>query len=337
LGSAVAHAQEPTTSTTDRTPPHDELINTFEFEEVARRRLPAAVYAEITGSDRTAFDRMTFRPRVNVATMDMDLSVNVCGATHFTPIFVGPVAEQRRFHQEAELAMVRGAAAARASVIVSDRSSVPIEQVARTAMEGGTPIWYSAYADGGPRPRIDRAVAAGCTAVCITVGAAFKGSRVSAVSTIDWKSVERASARLAVPVLIKGIVTPADARTAKQLGAQGVIVSDHGGMAPARTAPVETVAAIVDAVGPGTAVLVDGGFRRGTDILKALILGAQGVLLARPVMWGLAAYGADGVQGLIEMLQNDLARNMAMIGASNPRSLNRRMLRIHGTRTTTST
>jgi 4-hydroxymandelate oxidase len=107
------------------------------------------------------------------------------------------------------------------------------------------------------------------------------------------------------------------------------VVSDHGGIGKNNSSPLEAVAAIVDTMAGKTPVLVDGGFRRGTDILKALALGARGVLLARPVMWGLAAYGADGVRALIEMLQNELARNMAMIGARDVRSLSRAMLKVH--------
>jgi isopentenyl diphosphate isomerase/L-lactate dehydrogenase-like FMN-dependent dehydrogenase len=86
---------------------------------------------------------------------------------------------------------------------------------------------------------------------------------------------------------------------------------------------------IADAVGEKIPVLVDGGFRRGTDILKALILGAQAVLLCRPVLWGLAAYGAKGVQTVMEMAQTELARNMVMVGAPNVKALSRSMIRIH--------
>ena len=110
-------------------------------------------------------------------------------------------------------------------------------------------------------------------------------------------------------------------------------MSNYGGLAGAGTdALVLTLPAIVDAVGGKVPVLVDGSFRRGTDILKALAFGAQSVLVARPVMWGLAAYGADGVQGVVEMLQTELARYMAMCGRPNLKMLDRTMLRVHGVR-----
>jgi isopentenyl diphosphate isomerase/L-lactate dehydrogenase-like FMN-dependent dehydrogenase len=93
--------------------------------------------------------------------------------------------------------------------------------------------------------------------------------------------------------------------------------------------PIVALPSIVDTVSGRTAILIDGSFRRGTDILMALALGAEGVLLGRPVMWGLASYGKECVQTVIEMLQSDLARNMGMLGAPNIKSLNRSMLRIH--------
>src|SRR5687767_3398717 len=124
-------------------------------------------------------------------------------------------------------------------------------------------------------------------------------------------------------------MTEADARAAIEQGVQGIVVSDHGGAAAGAAAPIDVLPAIADAVNGRAVVLVDGSFRRGTDILKALILGAHAVLVARPVMWGLAGYGADGVQSVIELLQTSLGRNMAMIGAPNLKSLTRRMVKIH--------
>jgi isopentenyl diphosphate isomerase/L-lactate dehydrogenase-like FMN-dependent dehydrogenase len=124
-------------------------------------------------------------------------------------------------------------------------------------------------------------------------------------------------------------MTPHDAKTAIEVGLAGIVVSDHGGAASGKNAPIEVLASIVDLSAGKAAVLVDGNFRRGSDITKALALGAQGVLLARPVMWGLAAYGADGVQTVIEMLQSDLGRNMGALGAPNLNSLTRDLIRIH--------
>jgi isopentenyl diphosphate isomerase/L-lactate dehydrogenase-like FMN-dependent dehydrogenase len=112
-------------------------------------------------------------------------------------------------------------------------------------------------------------------------------------------------------------------------GARGIVVSNHGGVASDTLSPIEVLPAIGDAVGAKVPVLVDGSFRRNSDIVKALVFGAKAVLLARPVMWGLAAYGAEGVQTVIEILQTDVARNMGALGAPTLKDLTRAMVKIH--------
>lgn len=311
--------------------PRAELVNALEYEEQAKLKLAPAVYSLIAGGDRGGFDRITLRPRMLVDTLGLDLSVTLFGEQHFAPIVVGPVADQKRFHADAELATVKGASAARAVVMISSRSSVPLQEIAAQA---GTSLWYQVFArDGAARRQIQDAVNARCTAICITVGAApaANGTRRSAIAEkVDWPAVDALKRGLTVPVMIKGITTPEAARVALQRGLDGIVVSNYGGLAGAATdSMVLTLPAIVDAVGGKVPVLVDGSFRRGTDILKALGFGAQGVLVARPAMWGLAAYGADGVQGIVELLQTELARYMAMSGRSQVKMVDRTMLRLH--------
>jgi isopentenyl diphosphate isomerase/L-lactate dehydrogenase-like FMN-dependent dehydrogenase len=177
------------------------------------------------------------------------------------------------------------------------------------------------------------AVKAGCRAICVTLGAPFpaNGARRPASTVKDDLAAFAALARsVDVPVLAKGIATADEASLALRHGAKGLIVSSYRGPAAAGGGSlIVTLPAIVDAVGGRVPVLVDGGFRRGTDILKALAFGAQAVLVGRPVMWGLAAYGADGVQGVLEMLQTELARYMAMCGKSNLSVLDRALVRVH--------
>jgi 4-hydroxymandelate oxidase len=309
-------------------PPRTELVNVLEYEDVAKLALPAAMYSTIAGSDRTAFDRITFRPRMCVPVPDLDLTVDLFGDAHFTPILVGPVAEQRRYHQEGELATVRGASAARAAVVVSSQSSVPLGELATAAK---TPLWYSLYAEGkaGAQQQLHEAVAAGCKAVCLTIGATRDGARGGPATRAEWNAIDQLRKGLDIPLLIKGVTTPQDAQTAIAQGARGIVVSNHGGVESRTVAPIDILSSIAEVVEGKAAVLVDGSFRRGSDILKALVLGAHGVLLARPVMWGLAAYGAEGVQGVIEMLQSDLARHIGALGVSNPKSLTRSMVKIH--------
>jgi 4-hydroxymandelate oxidase len=168
---------------------------------------------------------------------------------------------------------------------------------------------------------------------------ALNGSAAApAPSRIDWPAVGRLVSASQVPIVVKGVTTPADARAALQQNAHGVIVSNHGGAAtPGGETLVLQLPAIVDAIAGRVPVLVDGGFRRGTDILKALAFGAQAVVIARPIVWGLAGYGAEGVRGVIEMLQTELARYMAMCGRSRVELLKRDMLRVHASTAPAST
>jgi 4-hydroxymandelate oxidase len=304
-----------------RLPKRDDLVNVLEVEEAARSALPPAVFASIGGSHRAGFDRITFRPRMMVPTLDLDLSVALFGATHFSPLIVGPIADQRRYHPDGELATARGASAARAKMVVSGRSSVPLPQIAGHV---DTPLWFSVYADpmiADARRQIDEAQAMGCTVMCIAAGPA---------RALDWRRIEGIIRGVTAPVVIKGVMTPHDATTAIGVGAKGVIVSDHGAAESAGPTPIDALPRVVESCAGKIEVLVDGSFRRGSDVAKALALGARGVLIGRPIMWGLAAYGADGVQHVIAMLQNELGRTLGALGASNRKRLTPEMVRIHG-------
>ena len=313
-------------------PPRVELVNTLEYEEQAKRKLAPAVFAHIAGGDRASFDRITLRPRLLVPTVDMDLGVTLFGDRLFTPIVVGPIADQRRFHADGELATASGASAAKAVMVVSSHSSVPLQDIAAQA---GSTLWYQVFAsDPAARTQIQEAMDARCRAICVTVGTvpSLAGARgVATAARIDWAAVAALKRAARVPVMVKGIATPEAATLALQQGVDGIVVSNYGGLAGSRREGlILALPKIVDAVAGRAPVLVDGSFRRGTDILKALAFGAQSVLVGRPAMWGLAAYGADGVQGVVEMLQTELARYMGMCGKSNLQMLDRTLLKVHG-------
>ena len=312
--------------------PRVELVNTLEYEEQAKRKLAPAVFAQIAGGERASFDRITLRPRLLVPTVDMDLGVTLFGDRLFAPVVVGPIADQRRFHADGELATARGASAAKAVMVVSSRSSIPLRDIAAQA---GATLWYQVFAsDPAARTQIQEAMDARCRAICVTVGTVppIAGARGAATAAkVDWTAVAALKRTSRVPVMVKGIATPEAATLALQQGVDGIVVSNYGGLAGSRTeALILALPKIVDAVAGRAPVLVDGSFRRGTDILKALAFGAQSVLVGRPAMWGLAAYGADGVQGVVEMLQTELARYMAMCGKSNLQMLDRALLKVHG-------
>ena len=258
-----------------------------------------------------------------VPTMEMDLSVNLFSDKLFTPIMVGPMSDQKRFHPDGELATVLGASAAKAVTVISSQSSVPIAQIAAQSTE---PLWYEVQANRDAKNNIDQAVKAGVKAVCITVG----NGKAKATRT-DWGMVDQIREGIGVPVLIRGIMTPEDAKLALQHGAQGIVVSDTGGGPDTgRPTPIEKLPSVVDAVAGKVPVLLeDGNLRRGTDVFKALALGSQGVMLGSPAMWGLAAYGAPGVQSVVQLLQSELARTMGMCCRLNLQTLDRSFVKIH--------
>jgi len=324
-----------------RIAPPQELVNTFEFEAMAERKLAPPVFAAIAGGDRAAFDRITLRPRMMVNSLNLDLTAGLFGERLFAPILAGPASEQKQFHPDGELAMARGASAAKTLVVVSSRSSYPVEKI---AAQSKGPWWYQDYPEGDAeavRTRVQHAVDTGAKAVCITVGTPYQPAGAGGVPKpahlvpmgnpgADWKLIDRLRQGIRVPVLLKGIMTPEEARTAVERGIQGIVVSNHGGrFSTGLATPIEALPSIVDAVGGRVPVLIDGSFRRGTDVIKGLALGARAVLVCRPSLWGLAAYGAEGVQAVLEMLQTELARDMAMCGKVTLQSLDRSLVTIH--------
>jgi isopentenyl diphosphate isomerase/L-lactate dehydrogenase-like FMN-dependent dehydrogenase len=310
-----------------RVAPREELVNTLEFETEAARVLPADVFRSVEGSDRAPFDRITFRPRLMVNCVNLDLSMELAGASLFAPIIVAPMGDQRLLHADAERATVRGASLAKAAVVVSARSSIPVETLAQV----GATLFYQVFAsDDAARnaARAQAAAGAGCKAVFVTVGATDGNGRGS--GRVEWAAVDALRRAVSSPVVVKGIMTADDARTAVKNGVQALVVSSYGqASGPGRPAPLDVLPTIVDAVDGRVPVLVDGGFRRGTDIMKALALGARAVLVGRPVMWGLAAHGAEGVQTVLELLQTELGRVMGCCGTPNLAAITRAHVKVH--------
>ena len=327
--SSIVEAQQLIGEPPGRIAPASELVNAYEFEGMAQRKLGSLISAEFASSDRKAMDRITFNPRMMVNSYKLDLTTPLFGDNLFAPILIGPTADQKRFHPDGELAMVRGAADAKTLMVVSDRSSVPIEQIAALAK---TTLWYQVYPEQDAttvRSRIDRAVKAGCKALIITAGVP-PGGDPKAPRLTDWNAIERLRQGAKVPVILKGVMTPEEAQAAVARGFQGIVVSNYSGRAtPGTASTILGLQAIADAVGGKATILIDGGFARGSDVLKALALGAKGVLMGRPPLWGLAAHGSDGVKFLIQLIQNELARDMVMCGLVNISSITRAAVTIH--------
>ncbi|MEX2301521.1 MAG: alpha-hydroxy acid oxidase [Bryobacterales bacterium] len=323
-----------------RTPPPDELVNVFDAEAIAKRRLPDALFAKIAGSNREAFDRIILQPRMFEPTRGMDLTLELFGTKLFAPILAGPASRADRFHDGGEMALVRGASSTKTLAVISGSSILPLDNLAAEAKAGA---WYQVYPETEMAPvlrRVAQAAGAGFRAVCITVGTpyqptAFDGApnpaKLAALGkpAMNWSVVDQVRQAAKLPAVLKGIMSPEEARTAAERGVDGIVVSNHGGrFVQGLATPIEVLPEIVDAVGGKIPVLMDSDIRRGTDIVKALALGARAVLVARPMLWGLAAYGEAGVSTVLEMLQGETARNMALCGKRTLADLDRSLVRI---------
>lgn len=315
--------------------------------------------------NRAGFGRFIFRPRMLVDVSRLDLSLDLFGSRIEMPILVAPTAAHQQAHPEGELATIRAAGAVKTIMAVSSNSSYPLDQIAAAATG---PFWFQLYATpdkAGTRERVERAQSLGAKAVCWTVDGAYgphrermlrdrligagppnASARPSArrraeqpppryraeptfQAGLTWSFLAELKAYTQVPLLVKGILTPEDAKLCVENGASGIVVSNHGGRyLDGAPSTIEVLPDIVDAVAGRIPVLIDGGFRRGADVLKALAIGARAVLVGRPPLWGLGAFGQPGVTRVLELLQTELALAMGLAGRPNLASIDRTLIRI---------
>jgi 4-hydroxymandelate oxidase len=311
--------------------------------------------------NREAFDALRLRPRALVDVGRVDTGCEVLGARLPFPILLAPTAFHRLFHPEGEVAVARAAGETGTTLVVSSIATTPIEAIAAAAGAPLWFQLYVQRDRGFTRELIARVEAVGCRALVLTADTPVLGSRdrerrASFVMppelvpenlralmdrnpdadphdrrrihtefidpTVTWRDVEWLRSVARVPLLLKGLITPEDAARAVEHGAQGVIVSNHGGRnLDTLPATIEALPGVVAAVAGRVPVLMDGGVRRGTDVVKALALGARAVLIGRPYLWGLALDGADGVRRVIEMLHLELEETMALLGRPDLASL----------------
>lgn len=329
-------------------------INLADFEPIARERLEPAIFDyyaggagdELTLADnRLAFDRLRLLPRVLVDVSRRDLSTSAFGVSLPHPIVVAPTALQGWAHPEGELATARGAAAAGALMTLSTISTRSMEEVAAAAP--AAPRWFQLYTSSDRevnRQLMERAAAAGYSAVAVTVDLPYAGNRerdarnqlvvpvgvhlpadqpvdehglVITVS-LDWDELARLRSVCPLPLLVKGTLRADDARRAVEAGVDGIWVSNHGGrQLDTAIAAIDALPAVSAEVAGRALIVVDGGVRRGIDALKALALGADLVAVGRPVLWGLAADGAAGVEQVLRLLRDELSLAMALTGCRN--------------------
>jgi 4-hydroxymandelate oxidase len=342
-----------------------EPLTLDDFEALARERLPHMAYEFVSSGaadevtlrwNREAFERIRLRPRVLADVSSIDTSVTLFGDTLPHPILLAPVAYQRLFHDGGEAEAARGAAAAGAVYVVSTASTCAIEEVAAA----GGRLWLQMYLQSDrevSRDLVARAEAAGARAICLTVDTPVLGTRnrqaranfaipphlptphldaagrerLSVVSgkrePITWRDVAWLQSIANVPVLLKGILTGDDARIAIDNGAAGIIVSNHGARnLDTVPAAIDALPEVADAVAGRVPLLVDGGIRRGTDVVKCLARGADAILIGRPYAYGLAVAGAEGVSRVVGILREELETALALLGRGSLRDVDHGVL-----------
>jgi 4-hydroxymandelate oxidase len=346
-------AQNANSSGADREP----LLSLFEFETEAHNRLPHGAWERISGGaadeitlrwNREAYDHIRLKPRILVDVSKLDTRVTLFGQELPFPILLAPTGGQRFVHPEGELAAARGAASANAIYVISSSASMKVEDIARSTQG---PVWFQLYVQKDrtfTRDLVQRAEDSGCRALCVTVDSPTFGARNREYRarkelperelpnlkgkdyldpSLTWKDIDWLRSFARRPVLLKGVLNPDDAATAVKAGVSGLVVSNHG----ARN--LDTVPATIDAlplvcekVAGHVPVLVDGGIRRGTDIIKAFALGASAVQIGRPYLWGLGISGAEGVTRVVEILRNEFEIAMALTGRPTIASIDRSVL-----------
>jgi 4-hydroxymandelate oxidase len=319
-------------------------------------------------ANEAGFARLSLLPRVLRGSAERDLAITVLGSRASMPVLVSPTAFHRLVCAEGELATGRAAARARTILIASRASTVAIGEVvaaARAAVPGHDPaIWFQVYMQPDLQDTlvlVRRAAAAGCTALVVTVDSPVRGVNerslrngfhdlppglacenmrglrdgepdvvrpIGMSPTLDWDDLDRLRAHTTLPVLLKGVLHPEDARIAVERGVDGLLVSNHGGrQLDTVPATIDLLPEVVAAVGGKVPVLLDGGVRRGTDVVKALALGATAVGIGRPLVWGLAAAGERGALRVLELLRAELDHAIALCGAHGVRDLTSDLVR----------
>ena len=306
-----------------------------------------------------AYRRWVLRPRVLVDVSSVTTATTVLGTDVSMPILVAPTAFHRLAHPHGELATARGAEAAGTIMCLSTLATSSQAEVVEVAPSRR--LWYQLYwhPDRGITRRIvEEAERAGFRAIVLTVDLPVLGNRERDLRTgfvlpdelvppfasadpsvtevgseviglmvdprISWKDLEWLRSLSDLPLLVKGVLTAEDALLAVEHGCEGIVVSNHGGrQLDGISASLDALPEIVDAVGDRCELLVDGGVRRGTDVAKALALGARAVLVGRPVLWGLVHDGQAGVERVLELLRAETEMALALIGCTSPADVRR--------------
>ena len=310
-----------------------------------------------------AWSRWLLRPRALVDVSEAGTATTVLGTPVSMPLLVAPVAYQRMAHPDGEPGMARAAAAAGTIMVLSTLATSTPAEVAAAAP--GAPRWFQLYVFRDPgvtRALIDQAAEAGYLALALTVDAPRLGRRERDLRTgfeipadvtvpsfaaamggaaagtpmdmfarmdpsVSWRDLEQLCEETHLPILVKGILTAEDARLACEHGAAGVVVSNHGGrQLDGAPSSISALPRVVDAAGGRLEILMDGGVHSGQDVVKALALGAQSVMIGRAWVYALAACGEAGVRHLLSQMQREMAVTLALTGLTSGRAAKADML-----------
>ena len=331
-----------------------------EFEVAAAEVLTPSTFGYVAGGageertvrrNRESLDSLLLVPRVLRGVDEVTQSVSIIGTSLDFPLMIAPSAVQRMAHPDGELATARAAHAAGIPMILSMNASTAVEDVAA----GSVSFWMQLYCS---RDRshmaeiIGRAERAGAKALCLTVDHAGMPRRLRELRdplvissdvrfmhladdptkraidrSLDWDIIEWLRGSSDLPLVLKGILHPDDARTAVDLGVDGLIVSNHGGrQLDGVVSSYDMLERVLSAVDGRAEVLIDGGIRSGVDLLRALALGASAGLIGRPVWWGLASAGEAGVARVIELIRSDFTEAMRLCGISDVADITRELI-----------
>ena len=312
--------------------------------------------------NREGFKHFQLRPRRLVDVSKVDLKTEVFGMPWETPIFLSPVGGQQMFHPDGEVGVARAAKAKHTTQILSTATSIPVEDVAKAFGSPLWYQLYMPNRWEGTEKLVRRVEAAGCpvlvwtvdllggrnletaerfrrldTRDCTSCHASARGGRsVDALPMLKgieggmnpaaatWEYVDRLRKLTKMKLMLKGLETREDARLAREHGVDGIVVSNHGGRATETgRSTIEDLGEVVDAAGGQIPVFVDGGFRRGTDVFKALAIGARAVGIGRPYVWALSAFGQEGVERVLDILRAELQLTMRECGTPSIKQITR--------------
>ena len=294
--------------------------------------------------NREAYARFRLSPRVGRNVNAVDTSTMLLGNQLAHPIMLAPVAAHSLAHPDGEVATADAARETKTGMVLSSYTSRPIEEVLEV---GPQPLWFQLYLQerAATRELASRVARMGFSALCLTIDTPTSGARDRQARagfefpelpyrTVEpgdnpctWDDIAWIREAAPIPLVLKGILHPDDAEQAIEAGANAIIVSNHGGRnLDTVPATIEALRGVAERVGGRVPVLVDGGIRRGTDVLKALALGAAAVLIGRPYVYGLAVGGAAGAAAVIEILRRELTQAMALTGRTTIESIDRTVI-----------